>query len=506
MLYVAGLIRRGKRGIEISEESWREFLNEHGIRGLEIADVSVGKVNINNLKISTAGNKSAVRKTLAFLRIGEQLDDTYSPTKQCKKNISAPGFNRKLVIAQRKLFRCIEVVLNTVDEQTVADVGTFIDWDDLKEFHDKAKDINKDKQQYTPLKQTPNADNILLTPIVATLEPVTPSPQAEIKANKPHYHPDHPNSKFQTLNKLLPFDIMDRSEGSIGLLAKARMDNILRDIVRFKQSINEEVSFESINSYRTYTLQVIPMAADNRDFHRRAKDDNWVENLLSSIISQGEIHYGFECILDHMLRHYEDETRATLQSLGISPKIMNEYEIAATLTEARINITQWREIVKCLKSYMGLKKVCVPESKYRMLATEVGEIKTGILACAKKPDEREEQLKWWTMDPAAEFISQLECMINTVPSFQPDNIKHIVFAFSGDHGQKKFRAASKLCLEMTGLEKVFESIFPVADLVCNKDSGEILKSTIMPNLIPGVNKIESSSVTFNLNDSTNKWE
>ena len=77
---------------------------------------------------------------------------------------------------------------------------------------------------------------------------------------------------------------MDRSKGSVGLLAKARMDNILRDIVRFKQSINEEVSFESINSYRTYNLQVIPMAEDNRDFHRRAKDDNWVENLLSNII------------------------------------------------------------------------------------------------------------------------------------------------------------------------------------------------------------------------------
>ena len=102
----------------------------------------------------------------------------------------------------------------------------------------------------------------------------------------------------------------------------------------------------------------------------------------------GDIHDGFEYILDHMLRHYEDETRATLQSLGISPKVMNAHEIAATLTEAKINITQWREIVKCLKSYMGLKKVCVPESKYRMLATDVGEIKTGILAYAKKPGER----------------------------------------------------------------------------------------------------------------------
>ena len=194
VLYVAGLIRRGKRGIEISDESWREFLNEHRIRGLEIADVSVGKVNINNLKISTAdGNISEVRKTLTFLRIGEQLDDTYSPTKQCNKNISAPGFNRKLVIAQRKLFRYIEGVLNTVDEQTVADVAAFIDWDDLKEFHDEAKDNNK--QQYTPAKQTPKSDDILLSPILTTLDPITPSPQAETKAaNKPHYHPYHPNS------------------------------------------------------------------------------------------------------------------------------------------------------------------------------------------------------------------------------------------------------------------------------------------------------------------------
>ena len=507
VLFVAGLIQRGKRGFEISVELWREFLNEHGIRALEIADVSQGKVNINSLKISTAGKELEDRKTLAFLRIGEQTDETYIPTKQCKKKVPAPGFNRKLVIAQRKLYRCVECVLGTVDKQTVSDIATYIDWDDLKEFHVAANDKDK-AQQYTPLKQSVHIDlfSSSSSPIATCLDIVTPSPLDKSNANKPHYHPDHPNSKFETLNKLLPFDIMDRSEGSVGVLAKARMDNILRDIVRFKQSINEEVSFESVNSHRSYALQVIPMAQDNRDFHRRTKDDRWVENLLSNVISDGNIHDGFECILDYMLRHYEVETRETLQSLGISPKIMNAHEIAATLKESKITITQWRELVKCLKSYMGLKKVCVPEIQYRMLATEVGEIKSGVLAYAKKAGERKEQLKWWTMDPASEFISQLECMVNTIPSFHPNNIKNIVSAFSGDHGQKKFRAASKLLLEMMGLENVFESIYPLADLACKKDSGEVLKSTIMPNLVPGVNKIEDSSVKFNLNESTKKWE
>jgi predicted TIM-barrel fold metal-dependent hydrolase len=49
-------------------------------------------------------------------------------------------------------------------------------------------------------------------------------------------------------------------------------------------------------------------------------------------------------------------TEQILHELGVRPNIMNEFEIAATLHEAQIGISQCREIVKCLKTNLGLEK------------------------------------------------------------------------------------------------------------------------------------------------------
>ncbi len=43
-------------------------------------------------------------------------------------------------------------------------------------------------------------------------------------------------------------------------------------------------------------------------------------------------------ILDYLLKKHEDVAQAQLQYLGITQKIMNEYEVAATLDKANLGI------------------------------------------------------------------------------------------------------------------------------------------------------------------------
>jgi hypothetical protein len=78
---------------------------------------------------------------------------------------------------------------------------------------------------------------------------------------------------------------------------------------------------------------------------------------MSNCILDGDIISGAKCIIDYMLCCHNAMTEQKLHELGVVPNIMNEFEIAATLHDARIGISQWRDIVKCLKTYLGLEKI-----------------------------------------------------------------------------------------------------------------------------------------------------
>jgi hypothetical protein len=103
------------------------------------------------------------------------------------------------------------------------------------------------------------------------------------------------------------------------------MDNILRDIILFKQSIGEQVSYQSTNSKHEYDLQIVPRACDKQQFLRRAKRSKWIENTLTNVIADGSVEDGLQCVLDYMLRYKKDETMKVMHDLGIMPKVMDKY-------------------------------------------------------------------------------------------------------------------------------------------------------------------------------------
>lgn len=107
---------------------------------------------------------------------------------------------------------------------------------------------------------------------------------------------------------------MDRSSGSVGVLSRIRMDNLLREIILFKQEHNEELTFQSTNSRHDYILQTIPTAKNTQAFQTKGKRNKWIEPFLSKIVANGKVDDGFECIVGYMLLQHEESTRKVLSS------------------------------------------------------------------------------------------------------------------------------------------------------------------------------------------------
>jgi hypothetical protein len=100
--------------------------------------------------------------------------------------------------------------------------------------------------------------------------------KADAQANKspPWYPPEHPNSKFPTLNRL-SINLMDRTS----VLGQIRTENVLREIIKYKQTIDEDLTIEASNSKKCLLVS-IPVVNHKKAFYKRAKNDRWIENIL----------------------------------------------------------------------------------------------------------------------------------------------------------------------------------------------------------------------------------
>ena len=74
------------------------------------------------------------------------------------------------------------------------------------------------------------------------------------------------------------------------------------------------------------------------------------------------------------------------------------------LEESGIGISKWREVVKCLKTYMELDTICVSERMYSQLGTDIVDVKTGNFKFRKNDGERYENIKYWVTDADQHLI------------------------------------------------------------------------------------------------------
>ncbi len=206
-------------------------------------------------------------------------------------------------------------------------------------------------------------------------------------------------------------------------------------------------------------------------------------------------------ILDYLLRKHGDVAQAQLQYLGITPRILNEYEVATTMDKANLGIGQWRTLVQCLKTYLELDTFCVSETAWRKIGHDHAKIHTDVYEHVEKEGERSEKCKWWTMNAMDKLNSKNGGLMNGIKDFDPLKIDYIHTTYGGDQGEGKFRFVSKHLVRLNNGIK-YKLTYPLVDIICHKDSGKFLKNAIIPNLRDRINKVEESSVKIELNTKT----
>jgi hypothetical protein len=173
------------------------------------------------------------------------------------------------------------------------------------------------------------------------------------------------------------------------------MDGLVREIKQYKRDNNEEFVIESMNS-RVKKLVEVPCVSAS-SFYKKGKE--WLDDLLQSCTTSNDTSVGVKCMVEYLLKRHKTAAEKALQENARMPKVMNEYEVIATMDKAQIGYSIWRSIVQCLKQYMGLKTICVPEARCtRVLGKDHTKIKTGVYEYCKEEGERIELCEWFAID------------------------------------------------------------------------------------------------------------
>ena len=179
-------------------------------------------------------------------------------------------------------------------------------------------------------------------------------------------------------------------------LDKMRMEAVLREIREYKIIRNEPFMYHNkANNSPSYLIR-LPYTKKQGE-ERRPNVRMCVDEMMRVV--------GEECredvidqLLDCLLSGPNEEiTRQKLREKRVIPKVMDEFESAAILDEASIKVWQWRTVQQCLKLFMDVEKIAVPESRMRALGADHGDIKHGVYYWPnpENPNKVREKIHYW---------------------------------------------------------------------------------------------------------------
>ena len=100
------------------------------------------------------------------------------------------------------------------------------------------------------------------------------------------------------------------------------------------------------------------------------------------------------------------------------------------------------------------------------------------------------------------FVRSAQSLVDGIENFDPEKVNWIHSCLGADHATKgvgKMRAVAKCIMSYDDNKKHEVDMYSVADVECKKDSAAILKATVMPAIIEGMNAITTGKVIFTEN-------
>lgn len=273
--------------------------------------------------------------------------------------------------------------------------------------------------------------------------------------------------------------------------------NMPRELVTLMQEQGDDIKFESLNS--RYTTTLLPVG------------DKPAKDILASLFETDGDTVGaeetIEWVLKYLTENYKESLHAELRKLKLIPKLLDEFEIAALIDHANLDITEWRGVVQALKAFQNVKHIGASVDKWTEIGKAAGEVKYDEWIYPTKDEDgttKHEKIKYWWKDPVAEVTSMVASILNGYADLKPDDIAFIYVCHGGDHGKAKFRFTTKLIIQFKEGGPCIERLLPVGDILCKKDSAEVLRTTLIPKLAAGVNRLANEHLIFKKDDE-DKW-
>ena len=517
-LYVAKLVSVNKKGdVTLLRDEWDKFLrdselDENGSQS--VAEANISKIDCRRLMEESSRPKERFRREIFFVRVGAYPPgESGNASDQIQADIPPPETTIRYRSVQRRFTLAMSDLLDDYrDLPAVAAVSAWVEWKEVVDYAVEVESSSESEQESDDEASAVDAEEEVQAVETETVlqykEPIIATNELPISTNTDsptlRYPLEHPfATKYPLLNEYHR-NVLDRGESTAAMLSRFTMDNMLREIVQFKKDHDEPLTYTSTNSKKKRLLVEVPQVEEAK-FFKKAKSTKWLDTLFQGCTTSNSASSGAKSILEYIIKRYRTDFESVLSENGLLPKIMNEFQVMALMKLCGFGVSKFRRLKQALRTFLGIDTLCVPESKYRVLGDDHGEIDVGTYLHSKGEGLRKEKMDWWTRDALGELKRKVKGYINSLDGFKVEDIDFIFSVYGGDHGCGKFRFVTKLIIDMKdGSSK--EYIYQLAEIDCKKDSSEVLMNTIGENIINGINAVEDCSLRFVYDEAEKKWD
>jgi hypothetical protein len=285
------------------------------------------------------------------------------------------------------------------------------------------------------------------------------------------------------LCRLLDVDNIDPSD--------PRLDTLLSEIVLLKQQQRKVIYKNSNNSNRVCTLVNVPR---NTTLNSFVKSNDWLDSALDANSPRDDPYDSIYRVVRHCGKRNRDATVTAIKDLGVPiANPMTPTEFTAMVADVRLTGVQEETLTQHLRHRLG-KGICPARKHLRMMCEGHSEIITGSVKHVYDPKSGEEEnIQFSYKDPPTEFLKQLQRKIDS-HKVDINKVKSLTCVFGGDHGQGAFQFGAKVEMHFTDTAKSIPFIISLAEVVCRKDTGELLEKTIIKPLAKGMKTITNCNL------------
>jgi hypothetical protein len=162
---------------------------------------------------------------------------------------------------------------------------------------------------------------------------------------------------------------------------------------------------------------------------------------------------------------------------------MSATELSAILNASRVSGTGEQEIKKHLSPHLGLG-FCPTQLSINMLSEGHGVVHYGSIEFTYEGKQQKEFIEWSEKRIDDKIARYLQRHLQS-KSATPADVLCIQVVIGGNHSNGAFQFGASVLAELSD-GKIIDFVVSACELICQKDMGKLIESTILPTLTSGL--------------------